>query len=476
MGSIDAIIHNLLKRRYKLKRILLFIACVSTILLTGCSETEETTMLGSVDSSALNTVGKMKKPEHIDAPAAPQMPGVGTPSVTGVSYYSDARLTKPLSGTIKQGKTIYTKVVFSEPMKHTASDEKNARPILSFLIDGKATRYRIKPHRTSGKNFQSGDCKPLGNGTDDYICKYTVQADDAGMFSLKVGKFSMDSNGNTLANTYTHETTLQLGQQAPPEVTEVSYYSDARLTKPLTGTIKPGKTIYTKVVFSEPMKHTASDEKNARPILSFLIDGKATRYRIKPHRTSGKNFQSGDCKPLGNGTDDYICKYTVQADDAGMFSLKVGKFSMDSNGNTLANTYTHETTLQLGQQTAPTVDYYKIVDAGLERAHKELVKFRVKYDTPLEFLEAEAEFLGADIFEKDYSHWVIEQEFNITWNWELDSKTAGIYRRAKGLNEDAAVYPEMTTREYIKLRLEFPEETDEEILERYKTLAEEGVI
>ncbi len=339
MGSIDAIIHNLLKRRYKLKRILLFIACVSTILLTGCSETEETTMLGSVDSSALNTVGKMKKPEHIDAPAAPQMPGVGTPSVTGVSYYSDARLTKPLSGTIKQGKTIYTKVVFSEPMKHTASDEKNARPILSFLIDGKATRYRIKPHRTSGKNFQSGDCKPLGNGTDDYICKYTVQADDAGMFSLKVGKFSMDSNGNTLANTYTHETTLQLGQQ-----------------------------------------------------------------------------------------------------------------------------------------TAPTVDYYKIVDAGLERAHKELVKFRVKYDTPLEFLEAEAEFLGADIFEKDYRHWVIEQEFDITWNWELDSKTAGIYRRAKGLNEDAAVYPEMTTREYIKLRLEFPEETDEEILERYKTLAEEGVI
>ena len=476
MVSIDAIIHNFLKRRYRLKRILLFIACVSTMLLTGCSETEETTMLGSVDSSTLNTVGKMKKPEHIDAPAAPQMPGVGTPSVTEVIYYSDARLTKSLTGTVKQGKTIYTKVVFSEPMKHIASDEKNARPILSFLIDGKTTRYRVKPHRTSGKNFQSGDCKPLGKGTDDYVCKYTVQSDDAGTFTLKVGKFSLDADGNTLANTYTHETTLQLGRQVPPKVTEVNYYSDARLTKSLTGMVKQGKTIYTKVVFSEPMKHIASDEKNARPILSFVIDGKATRYRVKPHRASGENFQSGDCKPLGKGTDDYVCKYTVHESDHGEFTVKVGKSSVDMDSNKLAETYTHGTTLQLGQQTVPTVDYYAIVDAGLERVDKEWVKTREKYDTYPEFLEAVFELTGEDPLAKPYRHWLIEQEFNITMNFILGTQIAGTYREAKGLDEDAAVYPEMTTREYIKLHLEFPEETDEEILERYKILAEEGVI
>ena len=449
-----------------MKRILLFIACVSTIFLTGCSETEETTILESVDSSTLNTVGKMKKPEHTDAPAAPQMPGMGTPSVTEVGYYRDAKLTKPLTGTVKQGKTIYTKVVFSEPMKHIASDEKNARPILSFVIDGKATRYRVKPHKASGENFQSDDGKPLGKGTDDYICKYTVQSDDAGTFTLKVGKSSMDADGNTLANTYTHETTLQLGQQEPPEVTEVSYYRDAKLTKPLTGTVKQGKTIYAKVVFSEPMKHIASDEKNARPILNYVIDGKATRYRVKPHRASGENFQSGDCKPLGNGTDDYICKYTVQEGDQGEFTVKVGKSSVDIDGNKLAETYTHGTILQLGQQTVPAVDYYAIVDAGLERVHEELVRIRQKYNTRQEFVIAEGIFLYYKL---------IEQEFNITMNLELDSQMAGIYREAKGLDKDANVYFDNIGREYIKLRLEFPEETDEEILERFKTLAEEGV-
>ena len=450
-------VHNFLKRRYTLKRILLFIACVSTIFLTGCSETEETTILGPVDSSTLNTVGKMKKPEHIDAPAAPQMPGMGTPSVTEVGYYKDSRLTKPLTGTVKQGKTIYTKVVFSEPMKHIASDEKNARPILSFVIDGKATRYRVKPHRASGENFQSGDCKPLGKGTDDYICKYTVHSDDAGTFTLKVGKFSLDADGNTLANTYTHETTLQLGQQEPPEVTEVSYYRDAKLTKPLAGTVNQGKTIYAKVVFSEPMKHIASDEKNARPILNFVIDGKATRYRVKPHRASGENFQSGDCKPLGNGTDDYICKYTVQEGDQGEFTVKVGKSSVDIDGNKLAETYTHGTTLQLGQQTAPTVDYYAIVDAGMKRVN-----------TKLQALINQQGFIAFTSL-----HSLISEEFDIMYTSEMNIEAAVLYREANGIEPNGDI-PIDLRREHIKLLLEFPEKTNEEIIEMLKTITVEN--
>ena len=55
----------------------------------------------------------------------------------------------------------------------------------------------------------------------------------------------------------------------PPRVLEVAYYSDWQLTQPLTGAIRLGTTIYTKVVFSEPMQHVVSDGADALPALGF---------------------------------------------------------------------------------------------------------------------------------------------------------------------------------------------------------------
>ena len=332
-----------------MKNLLLFIASVGAVLLLGCGEEDTELSPLKPESAQGNLLGEMKRLEVRNTPAAPQMPGIGSPTVTEVGYYRDLRLSKPITGTLEPGTTVYTKVVFSEPMRHIASDEKDARPILSFVIDGRAVRYRMKQRRTSGKNLQSGDSKPRNKKNDQFLCKYTVQADDEGRFTLKVGKFTTDTDGNKLAKTYVHGTVLQLGQQMPPEVTEVSYYRDLRLSKPITGTVKPGTTVYTKVVFSEPMRHIASDEKDARPILSFVIDGRAVRYRMKQRRTSGKNLQSGDSKPRNKKNDQFLCKYTVQADDEGSFTLKVGKHSTDTDGNRLAKTYEHNIALLLEQ-------------------------------------------------------------------------------------------------------------------------------
>ena len=330
-----------------MKNLLLFIASVGAVLLLGCGEEDTELSPLKPESAQGNLLGEMKRLEVRNTPAAPQMPGIGSPTVTEVSYYRDLRLSQPMTGTVKPGMTVYTKVVFSEPMRHIASDEKDARPILSFVIDGRAVRYRMKQRGTSGKNLQSGDSKPRNKKNDQFLCKYTVQADDEGRFTLKVGKFTTDTDGNKLAKTYVHGTVLQIGQQMPPEVTEVGYYRDLRLSKPITGTVKPGTTVYTKVVFSEPMWHIASDEKDARPILSFVIDGRAVRYRMKQRRTSGKNLQSGDSKPRNKKNDQFLCKYTVQADDEGPFTLKVGKASADANGNTLAEHYMHSQSLTI---------------------------------------------------------------------------------------------------------------------------------
>ena len=121
----------------------------------------------------------------------------------------------------------------------------------------------------------------------------------------------------------------------PPTVVEVGWYGDWQMTQPLTAdsTVHPGDTVYTVVTFSEPVVHVVADDETARPALSIAIDGTAERYRILPH---GVGFQSGEAKPLQDGTDDYLCKYTIPADTVGILALRIDSTTTDRAGNAAA--------------------------------------------------------------------------------------------------------------------------------------------
>ena len=93
------------------------------------------------------------------------------------------------------------------------------------------------------------------------------------------------------------------------------------------------------------------DDKTDRPILYRKIGGKQTRFRIAGFGAKGKDFTSGDAKPVKNQAT-YLCKYTVGPKDTGKFVFAVGKFSVDKEGNTLPAFYTHNEQLQCA---APTV-------------------------------------------------------------------------------------------------------------------------
>lgn len=179
------------------------------VVFAGCGDTEEEGVLLD-DSSTIETIGAMKAPEEVAM--APQMPGVGTPSVTEVGFYHDWKLKKPITGPVEPGQKVFIKIVFSEPMTHIVSDTKAARPVLYYKTEGGLERFSVVAHRSSGKNFTDGDAKPLGTGTDDYICKYIVPEELTGAFSIMIGKQSADLEGNTLAKFYRHPEVLQVGQ------------------------------------------------------------------------------------------------------------------------------------------------------------------------------------------------------------------------------------------------------------------------
>ena len=280
------------------------------------------------------------------------------PTVTAGStgYYSDAEATTELTGPVRAGANIYTKVTFSENMRHVkdAAARADARPYLLYVIGNHALRYAVLNH---GDTLENKSCKPNhASNTNVYICLYTVGLLDREPYKVRVGSTSSeDRAGNTLASDYNHAATVTIeSDTTSPTVTANStgYYSDADATMALTGPVGARRAIYTKVTFSEDMKHVKSDGTTARPELFHRIGTTETQYDIL---NNDDTLASGDCKPdHTSDTDVYVCLYTVGSSDSGAFGLRVGTNSQDKSNNVLTTAYTHAATLTL-DTTAPTV-------------------------------------------------------------------------------------------------------------------------
>ena len=179
-------------------------------VIIGCGETQDPLHPIDITDEDFRTIAETKTPPRTGVPAAPQAPPTdGTPFVRSVTYYTDWKLTDLITGTVSPGTTFFTKIVFSEPMTFNVADDKTARPVLYYQIEGKRTRYGIAARGARGEAFESGDAKPKGSGTQMFVCKYTVPAETTGTFKTAVGKLSTDKEGNSLAGFYVHTDALR---------------------------------------------------------------------------------------------------------------------------------------------------------------------------------------------------------------------------------------------------------------------------
>ena len=118
-----------------------------------------------------------------------------------------------------------------------------------------------------------------------------------------------------------------------PEVVRVGWYTDKKLRGLMYNNRQPGATLYAKVVFSEPVEHIVGDGVSARPALSLVVGGQATRLRVLPRDAGNTAFVSGTCKPLEGKTNAFACTYTVPAGNIGTVALQVGEETADTAGN-----------------------------------------------------------------------------------------------------------------------------------------------
>ena len=339
---------------------------LTVIVISGCGEEAEEsaiTELTAADGASFGTVAEMKEPAEM-APGAPSAPTDGTPFVKSVRYYSDWKLTEELDSEkpVPVGSTIFIHIVFSEAMKHRVTDnteKKGALPVLRYWVNSEVTRFRMMQHGASGEDFRSGDAKPKGGGTDDFVCKYKVGEEDKGsLFWIRVGEWSMDLEWNKLKASYIHQTKLKLGKVSettqeqpeekvvveddevkkepepptvapadttPPTVISVTHYRDSDGSViPEGESVEHNTTINTEIMFSEPI-----DPKSI--VVTYTTGGKTGRYS---YSTGGVHWRG--LFQVGKDNKSILCKQDAR-EDAFVVTLEAAK---DLAGNTLTEPVT----------------------------------------------------------------------------------------------------------------------------------------
>ena len=274
----------------------------------------------------------------------------------------------------------------------------------------------------------------------------------------------------------------------PPTVVEVGWYSDSQLTEVITDDVQPGDTLYTKVVFSEPMQHTVADDNTARPALSVVIDGVATRYRMVAHGASGNAFASGSAKPLHSDTHNFICKYTIPTDVSGTVALRIGGATADMAGNTIAEVSEYVPSFVVAEPivkpTPPTsVD---TDDPHLQRAIEIIKRAWTRYEESGIAEKALKEYEETGIYPWEWVNGEIDKIYIEETGFEYFTiffRTViltDIYTEENPKDYERVRTANYSTRgmevEYLRLRFTYPDKDQHDIFQMFRKSCRDGII
>ena len=221
------------------------------------------------------------------AVAAAAVADTAAPTVEAAStgYYGEAGATTALTGAQKAGADIYTKVTFSEDIKHVKSDAAAALGRLPALPAHRGPRTRITTSWTAATRWRAGTASRRtlkSHQGRDYTTATRWRPRTSGNLHGEGGDVQRGrgwGDGDTVsaaAERTPRRSTRHHGadgdRRPRPGTTATRALSNA-----LAGPLKSGTDIYTKVTFSEDMKHVKSDAAAARPELFLRIGSRPTR-------------------------------------------------------------------------------------------------------------------------------------------------------------------------------------------------------
>ena len=230
-----------------------------------------------------------------------------------------------------------------------------------------------------------------------------------------------------------------------PSVVSITHYSNRKRTdsSKLTRSVRAGVPVYTVVTFSDNVPFVVADDESARPDIRAIVNRSEIPFRIVPYGSSGEKFRSGDAKPIED-TRVFLCKYILP------ISLMdgIGTFSVVTAADMIEPPFS--LTISAGSRI-----YDTRVSAGFQRAF-------VRFSNPCE------KDIGKSLAQ------LVEEEFEIKYDADIGNHLYQIIREEKNLQpqnflpDEIEIDFEITSKAYLRLRLEFPEKNLEEIFELFR--------
>lgn len=413
--------------------------------------------------------------------------GITNPSIKSVNYYSDWQLKKPIAGAVAPGATVYVKIVFSEPMQVKAADDTSARPILYYQLNGRRTRFRIK----QGGGLKSGDAKVWGESNDDvFVARYNIPKSAEGTFTIAVGKWTSDKDGNTLAAFYTHRERLRVQAPTAPKAEDtpndtvdprptvsIKYYFHWSTRNPLLAVSPEGATIFVRITFSEPAQTKVAKGNAARPALYYQFNGKRVRANIV--KIGGDALAPGEAYSLGAGNTVFIGKYALPKNVEGEFSVAIGEDTVSVAGSTFRVTDSPPLSVINPRDQDPEPPVRTPDPPAIGPAPTFTQAQIERYRDISNRLNTEVyQKLGkrrADGF-RPLMHDLIAEEFNISFKVGYRARMGGLERKYYDNQEEGQKRVHAALMEMINIMLLNPDASEEEIFRLYEESVKNGTV
>ena len=224
---------------------------------------------------------------------------------------------------------------FTEQVK---TSSKPAASVFTVEVSGMSPNPTVSSYTLSGSTAELTLSEPVSRGQTVTVSYTKPSGANATVIEDKSGKDLESFSGKTVTNNSDTSDPLAIVGNDSGYFLE----NDNGILAAVTKTVPIQSDIYTKVVFSKRVRHTASSGATARPVIRYSITGEdSTQFAVVDQSATLAN---GQCQPYKQSTvefKEYLCRYTVSTGDEGAFVFEVGSATVDLFDVALGVDYIH---------------------------------------------------------------------------------------------------------------------------------------
>ena len=356
-------------------------------------------------------------------------------------------------------------VTFSDNVPLVVADDASARPDIRAIVNGSETQFHIVPYGSSGENFRSGDAKPIED-TRVFLCKYILPislVDGIGTFSVVTAADTVEPPFSLRISAGSHIYSVRVSAGFQRAFHRFRNPCETDVEKSLAQLIEEEFEIAYDADIGNHLYQIIREEHN---LYQTIIAGQ----NLEPGELAELNFET---------TSSVYLSLRLEFPEKNLEEIFELFRETVRNMGVLNLLYLRDA-LAYGEPRLPKLPFTppeKVLETGEPENPLDERVMRVfrRFSSPCD------EDIGKDLYQ------LVEEEFEIKYNPDIQNYLYQIIREEKNIQPEdeawkevtdpggnvisikrAAINLKRTLREYLSLRLEFPEKNLEEIFELFR--------